>query len=409
MEQEEIKRAAGRDRAAAGRRGGPAQGRRPVRVRPRRRGGRGARRGRRPVRGRARASPPGVAAPAYAGIPVTHRDDASAVAFVTGHEDPEQGGVGARLAGARRASPGTLVLYMGVKHLPRIAERLIAAGRDRRRAGGRGRARHAARPAHGRRDTLGDIAARAVAEADPAPRRSLRRRPGGGAARADRLARAAAAARRRRWWSRAPARRRAGWPRRLRGLGAEVVELPAIRIEPRLDRAEVAAMRRGSHDYALVCLTSPNGAELLFEALADRGLRRPRAGRRDAWRRSAPAPRAALREHGMRAGLVPERSIAESLVEALRECRGRRAGRCWSRAPPRRATCCPTRCASAAPRSTSSRSTRPCASRSTRREREALAERRLRHLHLLLDRPLLPRERSASVAGGRAGRLDRAR
>ena len=86
-------------------------------------GGRG-----RGVRGRARASPPGVAAPAYAGIPVTHRDAASAVAFVTGHEDPDEAGERSRL-GRARAFPGTLVLYMGVKNLPQIAERLIAAGR----------------------------------------------------------------------------------------------------------------------------------------------------------------------------------------------------------------------------------------------------------------------------------------
>ena len=42
----------------------------------------------------------GVAAPAYAGIPVTHRGLASAVALVTGHEDPEKAETGDRLAGA---------------------------------------------------------------------------------------------------------------------------------------------------------------------------------------------------------------------------------------------------------------------------------------------------------------------
>ena len=55
----------------------------------------------------------GVAAPAYAGIPVTHRDDASAVAFVTGHEDPEKPETALDWDALARF-PGTLVLYMGV-------------------------------------------------------------------------------------------------------------------------------------------------------------------------------------------------------------------------------------------------------------------------------------------------------
>src|SRR5215211_3403117 len=71
----------------------------------------------------------GVAGPAYAGIPVTHRDAASAVAFVTGHEDPEKPGSALDWEALARF-PGTLVLYMGVKNLPVIAERLAAAGRD---------------------------------------------------------------------------------------------------------------------------------------------------------------------------------------------------------------------------------------------------------------------------------------
>src|SRR5204863_6237992 len=70
----------------------------------------------------------GVAAPAYAGIPVTHRDDASAVAFVTGHEDPEKP-ESALDWNALAAFPGTLVLYMGVKRLDENAAALIAGGR----------------------------------------------------------------------------------------------------------------------------------------------------------------------------------------------------------------------------------------------------------------------------------------
>ena len=71
----------------------------------------------------------GVAASAYAGIPVTHRDDASAVAFVTGHEDPEKEESALDWEALARF-PGTLVFYMGVKRLADNAAALIAAGRD---------------------------------------------------------------------------------------------------------------------------------------------------------------------------------------------------------------------------------------------------------------------------------------
>ncbi len=93
----------------------------------------------------------GVAAPAYAGIPVTHRDAASAVAFITGHEDPAKPGSALDWQ-ALAAFPGTLVVYMGVRQLSAISDRLIAAGRDPGATGGRDRARHASGPAHRGRD-----------------------------------------------------------------------------------------------------------------------------------------------------------------------------------------------------------------------------------------------------------------
>src|ERR1051326_9173599 len=70
----------------------------------------------------------GVAAPAYAGIPVTHRDETSAVAFVTGHADPDKPDPAIDWY-ALAAFPGTLVFYMGVGNIEAIARRLIEAGR----------------------------------------------------------------------------------------------------------------------------------------------------------------------------------------------------------------------------------------------------------------------------------------
>jgi uroporphyrin-III C-methyltransferase len=70
----------------------------------------------------------GIGGLAYAGIPVTHRDIASAVTFLTGHESG--GAVPERLdwTAIARGSP-VIVLYMALSHLGRIAARLIEAGR----------------------------------------------------------------------------------------------------------------------------------------------------------------------------------------------------------------------------------------------------------------------------------------
>jgi uroporphyrin-III C-methyltransferase len=70
-----------------------------------------------------------IAVPGAVGIPVTHRRYASSVTILTGHEDPEKEGSAIdweNLAGNR----GTLVILMGVKNLPAIAENLVLHGRD---------------------------------------------------------------------------------------------------------------------------------------------------------------------------------------------------------------------------------------------------------------------------------------
>ncbi len=69
-----------------------------------------------------------IAVPAYAGIPVTHRDFASSLAIVTGHEDPAKEESSIDWQSLARGAD-TLVFLMGVSNLPRIAARLIENGR----------------------------------------------------------------------------------------------------------------------------------------------------------------------------------------------------------------------------------------------------------------------------------------
>ncbi len=110
-----------------------------------------------------------------------------------------------------------------------------------------------------------------------------------------------------------------GLARRLAGLGAEVVEAPAIRIEPRLGDSEVAEALSRIREYALVCFTSPNGVGLLFDALAAAG-QDARAFAGSDGRGDRPGHgRRARSGTGSVADVVPTRSVAEALVEALVE------------------------------------------------------------------------------------------
>jgi uroporphyrin-III C-methyltransferase len=71
----------------------------------------------------------GIGGLAYAGVPVTHRDVNQAVTFVTGHDQTGAAPGALDWEAIARGSP-VIVLYMAMKHLPVIAERLIAGGRD---------------------------------------------------------------------------------------------------------------------------------------------------------------------------------------------------------------------------------------------------------------------------------------
>jgi len=254
----------------------------------------------------------GIAAPAYAGIPVTHRGMTCTLGFITGHEDPEKDD--SDIDWAKVATGfGTLVFYMGVGNLSRIVERLIEHGRPASTPAAviRWGCRPNQQTVSG---TLADIVQK-VEEARLKPpaiiivgevvglRRDLQ------------------------WFENKPlfgrrivvtrSRAQAGdLSAQLIELGADVVEFPVIRIVPPEDSEPLkqAAGRVGEYDWLV--FMSVNGVEAFFDALRGQGLdARALHGVRVC--AIGPATAGVVEDYGVIPDLVPPKYVAESVAEAL--------------------------------------------------------------------------------------------
>ena len=251
-----------------------------------------------------------VAAPAYAGIPLTHRDFTSTVAFVTGHEDPTKADSG--IAWDKIATGiGTLVFFMGVGQLPEIVRKLMEHGRAP--------------------ETPAAVirwGTRADQEVVTGTLRTLVERSRGMKPPALIVVGEVVALREKlRWVERKPlfgrrilitrAREQASaFAQTLEAAGAEVVEFPTIRIVPPESWAPLDAAIGRLREYQWAIFTSANGVRFFWERLT--------AGGEDARDfhgitvcAIGPATAAALLERGLRADLVPGEFTAEALVEAV--------------------------------------------------------------------------------------------
>jgi len=255
----------------------------------------------------------GVAAPAYAGIPVTHRGVSTSVTFINGHEDPGKDKDQTDWSALARAG-GTLVLYMGVSRLAKIASALIDGGRAPNtpaaiiECGTYPRQRTVAATLH----TLAETAARqkviAPSIAIVGDVVKLREQMS--------------------WFDRRPlfgrtivvtrAREQASQLRTLLEIaGARVIEAPAIRIEA-LDQAPLRSALQKLATYRWVVVTSRNAVDLLWASLRTLGLD-ARALASTRLCAVGPATADALLAHGLAVDLTPHRYVAEGVIEKLRE------------------------------------------------------------------------------------------
>jgi uroporphyrinogen III methyltransferase / synthase len=242
-----------------------------------------------------------IAAPAYAGIPVTHRGLSTSFTVVTGHEDPTKPGRDTDWAALARAG-GTLVVLMGAGHLADIAGALIAGGRPGSTpvAAVRWGTRPEQRTIRGTLETIAGLgvespSAIVIGEVAGLDLDWFESRPLFGRRIVVTRAREQASELR----------------ARLEELGAEVVEFPSIALEP----VDFTLPPLGRYEW--IVFTSANGVDAFFDrGLAPAGLdARALASSRVAC--IGPGTGDALTRHGIRADLVPERFVAESLLEAF--------------------------------------------------------------------------------------------
>ncbi|MGI9139965.1 MAG: uroporphyrinogen-III C-methyltransferase [Gemmatimonadaceae bacterium] len=253
----------------------------------------------------------GIGAPAYAGIPVTHRGMAASVTFVTGSEDPS------KLANttnweALAKSGSTIVLYMGVKTLPQTTTALLDGGLPSETP--------AAAIQWGTHSKQRTVVATLGTICDAIERERLKAPVvtviGWSVLLRDEIA----------WFEKRPlfgkrivvtraADQAPALSGRLRELGAEVLEVPAVRIA-RLDLGPLRAALDHLSSYDWLVFTSRNGVSLFWEQLLVSGRdARSLAGLRIAAVGAATA--GTLLEHGIAVDVIPERFVAEGLIEAL--------------------------------------------------------------------------------------------
>jgi len=253
-----------------------------------------------------------VAGAAYAGIPLTHRDFTSTLAFVTGHEDPTKASSSIDWK-ALATGMGTLVFFMGVKNLPMITARLQDNGMPPEtpvaliRWGTTPRQQTVT-------GTLNTIVAIAQQAGMKAPAIIV-------------IGKVVGLRERLQWFETRPlfgrtivvtrARAQASdLVERLTALGARCLEYPTIEVMPAeentaLDRA-IAAL--ATYDWLI--FTSVNGVDIFFDRLFARGLDvRALAQIRTAVIGPATAER--LRRRGLCSDILPESYRAEAVIEAF--------------------------------------------------------------------------------------------